>query len=632
MSRTLQFRRLGTATLANTIGANGELIINSTNKALTVHDGSTPGGFALLNQTTDNNIDQTARNTANTAFDNTIVLLGVNTTQNTNITTATNLAQNAYNNSNTKFSSSGGQITGNVIIVGDLDVTDNTVVVNTMEANNAIIDGTLKTGLAARSSVVLPHLIAQFASNSATYVQTNSQNINPQGSADYVVTADNGTDTDFYIDLGLHGSQSFDKILTPYDGYLFVQGSTIGQAGGNLIIGTTSSFTGLETKFVAGGYNANNVVMKLGTYGANVVGNLAVTGTINVNNVLTVSTSSPAASPSITVITTQNQELRLQAVSNTWSYYANGTTIFPGGSQIRRGWPGRSGIPFDDSHWFMPPGGSRFGGIMSADGQQYIQTNNLGGGISIGTNYIGSTSNIWNFGIDGTLTFPDSTIQTTAWTGSAIDQTARNTANTANTRTVINGLGNSKLDFNTYGANSAYLTTTNDDSTALFMGAVSAELYANTDVSIRANTGGTSKTWTFGQDGTTTFPTNITINYSGNNVQFPRIITDSGKAFSIQGQGANGSAALAWSIDPNVDSQYSAVGVSRGGGDSLAKVILTAGNTTSTLKVWTFNETGAFTFPDSSVQTGGSISLVELKALVANSATYAAFQSAIASL
>jgi hypothetical protein len=29
MSRTLQFRRLGTATLANTIGANGELIITS---------------------------------------------------------------------------------------------------------------------------------------------------------------------------------------------------------------------------------------------------------------------------------------------------------------------------------------------------------------------------------------------------------------------------------------------------------------------------------------------------------------------------------------------------------------------------------------------------------------------------
>jgi len=40
----------------------------------------------------------------------------------------------------------------------------------------------------------------------------------------------------------------------------------------------------------------------------------------------------------------------------------------------------------------------------------------------------------------------------------------------------------------------------------LFMGAVSADLYAYTSIQIRANTGGTSKQWTFGDDGTLTFP------------------------------------------------------------------------------------------------------------------------------
>jgi hypothetical protein len=243
--------------------------------------------YNYANTITSDSIDSYARTTANTASNNIVILQGVNTTQNTNITTATNLAQAAYNNSNTKFSASGGQITGNVIIVGNLDVTNNTIVSNAMEANNVIIDGTLLTGLAARTSVVLPHLVAQFASNSATYIQVNSQNINPEGSADYVITADNGTDSDFFVDLGLKGSQSYDQILTPYDGYLTVQGSTIGQAGGNLIIGTTSSFPGLETKFVAGGYANNNVVMKLGTYGANVVGNLTVTGTITSQSGLT---------------------------------------------------------------------------------------------------------------------------------------------------------------------------------------------------------------------------------------------------------------------------------------------------------------------------------------------------------
>jgi hypothetical protein len=74
MSRTLQFRRYDTATLANTTGADGELIVNTDNRTLTVHDGALPGGYPLLNSLTDNNIDQVARNTANTASANTITL------------------------------------------------------------------------------------------------------------------------------------------------------------------------------------------------------------------------------------------------------------------------------------------------------------------------------------------------------------------------------------------------------------------------------------------------------------------------------------------------------------------------------------------------------------------------------
>ena len=74
----------------------------------------------------------------------------------------------------------------------------------------------------------------------------------------------------------------------------------------------------------------------------------------------------------------------------------------------------------------------------------------------------------------------------------------------------ISGLGNSKLDFTTYGSNTAYLTTTSDDSTALFMGLEAAELYAHTTVQLRTNTAGISQNWTFGADGTLTFPDNTT--------------------------------------------------------------------------------------------------------------------------
>jgi hypothetical protein len=97
MPRTLQFKRYGSATLANTTGANGELIINSTNQTITVHDGVTPGGYATLNSVTDNNIDQYARNTANTNSNNISIIQGVNTTQNSSISIlqGVNITQNS---------------------------------------------------------------------------------------------------------------------------------------------------------------------------------------------------------------------------------------------------------------------------------------------------------------------------------------------------------------------------------------------------------------------------------------------------------------------------------------------------------------------------------------------------------
>jgi hypothetical protein len=103
-------------------------------------------------------------------------------------------------------------------------------------------------------------------------------------------------------------------------------------------------------------------------------------------------------------------------------------------------------------------------------------------------------------------------------------------------------------------------------------------------------------TWTFGTNGSLTFPIGISIDNSVDPL-YPKIIADSGKLFSVQGQGANGSAALAWSLNPNTDTQYAAVGVNQGGGDNLAKVVLTAGNTTATLKVWKFDETGNLNLP-----------------------------------
>jgi len=137
MSKILQFKRYANTTLATTTGADGELIIDSNSRAITVHDGNTAGGVRIATESfvansingisnalvqyaanTANtdltialasfaeaniaaNLAQASFNSSNTSAANTVYLTGVNLTQNTNINTATILAQAAYNQANT---------------------------------------------------------------------------------------------------------------------------------------------------------------------------------------------------------------------------------------------------------------------------------------------------------------------------------------------------------------------------------------------------------------------------------------------------------------------------------------------------------------------------------------------------
>lgn len=171
MPRTLQFKRYGSATLANTTGANGELIINSTNKTLTIHDGVTRGGFVVGgNANTSSNIDQVARNTANTATSNITVLQGVNVTQNTNITNVTNLAQAAYNYANTISTTSNYSNENVAIYLANYDGSIN------FTASPAIISGvgTLSTAeLRASARIISPttNLIFDRANSALTLAQ-----------------------------------------------------------------------------------------------------------------------------------------------------------------------------------------------------------------------------------------------------------------------------------------------------------------------------------------------------------------------------------------------------------------------------------------------------------------------------
>ena len=303
----------------------------------------------------------------------------------------------------------------------------------------------------------------------------------------------------------------------------------------------------------------------------------------------------------------------------------------------------------DGNHIHLTAGGGETDLYLGSD-IQYVKVDHSGS-IVVGT--VGANTSTWTFGIDGTLTLPlDSSIQTIGdesfarlrWLPTGGDGSSTETAvivasngvsiltddpNNENTWLfgtdglltlpsgnirIGNAFGADAIMANTgtnfgivsQGSGSSILQWIDDisDSTAIAGIAVNS-MYSSTG-SVQIYTGAVGLTpqhaWTFGADGSTTLPIGVSIDES-NGSQFPRIVADSGKAFSLQGQGSTGSAAISWLDYESTSSQYAAVGVSKGGGEGLANVVLTAGASTPTLKVWRFDETGTLTFPDSTVQT-----------------------------
>ena len=127
---------------------------------------------------------------------------------------------------------------------------------NVLYAPSAAFSGNLTNGTTGLF-VGLPaytflgsNIVTQITSNVDSYAQVNQQNINSgnAASADYVITADNGSDSTFYIDIGMASSNHadpdfFGDTTTFNDAYMYVVATD--QAGpaqsvGNLIIGSTN--------------------------------------------------------------------------------------------------------------------------------------------------------------------------------------------------------------------------------------------------------------------------------------------------------------------------------------------------------------------------------------------------------
>jgi hypothetical protein len=110
-----------------------------------------------------------------------------------------------------------------------------------------------------------------------------------------------------------------------------------------------------------------------------------------------------------------NFNLYTSSGSTNFEFTTSGSILLPSAGQLRNGFPGSYGSSGDGSSWFVTPP-SQFGGVASADGEQYIQINN-NLDVEITTNYTSSSGNSWYFDQSGRTIFPTGVIHSSSGTG-----------------------------------------------------------------------------------------------------------------------------------------------------------------------------------------------------------------------
>jgi hypothetical protein len=143
-------------------------------------------------------------------------------------------------------------------------------------SGNQIISGNktfLNSGVFSLSGIIplaLPNNPLSVVGSGNSYIQLNIQNraTGTNATADLVITANNGTDTSNYINLGINNSGYNDPAFTNgtgLDGYLFIN-------GGNLDIGTQTP--GRNIEFHAGGTTLDKVAVIMSSSGVLVTGSI----------------------------------------------------------------------------------------------------------------------------------------------------------------------------------------------------------------------------------------------------------------------------------------------------------------------------------------------------------------------
>jgi hypothetical protein len=211
----------------------------------------------------------------------------------TSLGTLTSLTTNGLVIEGELTANANAQFNGDVFFTGNVTLPGT---INQISGNSGQFFGNASTGFGALYAglssgyTLLAQEVMQYATSFDGYTQVSLRNINSgsQATGDFVVTADNGNDETNFIDLGIAGSgydgaiaganNALGTSLFPGDGYVYSQGNTSANTGGNLVLG--SNQPNKVVKIIAGGSNTADVSLVIAS--ANTATTTTTTGTLTV--------------------------------------------------------------------------------------------------------------------------------------------------------------------------------------------------------------------------------------------------------------------------------------------------------------------------------------------------------------
>ncbi len=288
------------------------------------------------------------------------------------------------------------------------------------------------------------------------------------------------------------------------------QGSTIGEtssttiitppgasAGQSLVIRPTGVGFSITTDHPGGFVPGENLVITVANQNALGAGTVDYEFTGATSQQLGHATSGTLTYSSSTTATTVICEIPANSSMTTFTFTLVSATGFveQGGPQ---GLPTSVTVTLDsvtfteNSHIHLVTGNPTTVDLYLGDDDQYVKIEKNHGDVVIGTN---TNTNHWRFGTDGSLKFPDDTVQTTAWRGlsNAGDQTLGG-------RLYLNG---KKVSDGPYEANSIEMGSSLGLSAVRGIGGPSGGIVLQTAAGYTVE-----HIWQFGYDGNLTFPDN----------------------------------------------------------------------------------------------------------------------------